>query len=153
MAWFEDALATAIKAAPEGLSVSISYYVTDTPVVIDDGASASSDKDADEAGAVNKHTGRPNLPNIVKEFCNDEGTVAIAGTWTHPGVWTVRRRSLCVIMQLAVPSPSTATSAARSLRASWRSFAARRLARRYTSTRRRTGQFSFVLYVIVIVCS
>ncbi|KAI0730760.1 ferric reductase NAD binding domain-containing protein [Earliella scabrosa] len=78
LSWFEDALATAIKAAPEGLSVSVSYYVTDTPVVIDDGASASSDKDADEAGAVTKHSGRPNLPNIVKAFCNDEGTVAIA---------------------------------------------------------------------------
>ena len=76
LAWFADALATAVKNAPEGLSVSVSCYVTD-------GKSTAAADEADDAsvhkqGTVERHTGRPDLPDVVKTFCSESGTVAIA---------------------------------------------------------------------------
>ncbi|KAI0730785.1 ferric reductase NAD binding domain-containing protein [Earliella scabrosa] len=77
LSWFEDVLDNTIKALPEGLSVSISYHVTDVPAIVNDDASTASEKGAGEADAVTKHTGRPNLPSIVKELCAEEGAVAV----------------------------------------------------------------------------
>ena len=81
LAWFEDALAAAVKSAPEGLSVSISYYVTDSKAA--DGASEVDDASVEKQGAVTRHTGRPDLPSVVKAFCSEVGTVAIASTSLH----------------------------------------------------------------------
>ena len=76
LTWFEDALAAAVKDAPENLTVSISYYVTDNKVA--DGVSDTDDVSVEKQGAVARHTGRPDLPAVVKAFCSEVGTVAIA---------------------------------------------------------------------------
>ncbi|KAI0356232.1 hypothetical protein OH77DRAFT_1401654 [Trametes cingulata] len=77
LTWFDDVLTGAVKAAPEGLSVTVSYYVTDVTLSPDD-ASSKSEKSALSEGALTKYNGRPVLPEIVKEFCDEEGTVAVA---------------------------------------------------------------------------
>ena len=77
LAWFADALSAAVKDAPKGLSVSVSCYVTDeksTAATADEADDASVHKQ----GTVERHTGRPDLPDVVKTFCLESGTVAIA---------------------------------------------------------------------------
>ncbi|KAI0675049.1 ferric reductase NAD binding domain-containing protein [Trametes maxima] len=77
LTWFEDVLSSAIKAAPQGLSVSISYYVTDLETVEDD-TSSKSEKSALSEGAVTRFNGRPALKDIVSSICDEEGAVGIA---------------------------------------------------------------------------
>ncbi|KAI0645443.1 ferric reductase NAD binding domain-containing protein [Trametes meyenii] len=77
LTWFEDVLSSAIKAAPQGLSVSVSYYVTDTGSTGDD-TSAKSEKSTPSEGAIVVYNGRPALKEIISEFCNEGGTAGIA---------------------------------------------------------------------------
>ena len=80
ISWFHDAISTAMKTAPEQLSIDVSYYVTDTTTTIDDDASVQSEKSRLRGGGVSRNTGRPRLHAVVKEFCAEKGTVAIAST-------------------------------------------------------------------------
>ncbi|KAI9068058.1 hypothetical protein FKP32DRAFT_1642960 [Trametes sanguinea] len=76
LSWFEDVLQAAIEAAPEDVSTTVSYYITaGTPVASDDKSSAD-EKSA--TGQITKEDGRPVLKDIVKEFCDAEGTVGIS---------------------------------------------------------------------------
>ncbi|KAI0769659.1 ferric reductase NAD binding domain-containing protein [Trametes elegans] len=77
LVWFDDVLSAAVKGAPEGLSVSVSYYITDGNLTLDD-VSSKSEKDALMDGTLTKYSGRPDLLYIVREFSNEEGTVGIA---------------------------------------------------------------------------
>ncbi|PIL24730.1 hypothetical protein GSI_12616 [Ganoderma sinense ZZ0214-1] len=78
LSWFDNVISSAIKAAPEQLSIDVSYYVTDTTATLDDGASIESEKSKPGGGGVSRNTGRPHLHAVVKEFCGEQGTVAIA---------------------------------------------------------------------------
>ncbi|PIL27829.1 transporter [Ganoderma sinense ZZ0214-1] len=79
LSWFDDVISRAIKARPEQLSIDVSYYVTSDPTAtVDDGASVQSGKSKPEGAGVSRSSGRPHLPTIVKDFCTDHGTVAIA---------------------------------------------------------------------------
>ena len=80
ISWFDDAISTAMKTAPEQLSIDVSYYVTDT--TIDDDASVQSEKSKLRCGGVSRNTGRPRLHAVVKEFCAEKGTVAIASAFS-----------------------------------------------------------------------
>ena len=82
LSWFDDVMAKAVQGAPEWLSVSLSYYVTDEAAAVDDNASMSAKSEANAVadGLVSHHAGRPNIANIVKEFCAQSGTVAITST-------------------------------------------------------------------------
>ena len=93
LSWFDEVISSALKAKPEELSIDISYYVTNdkTAAAIDDDASVKSGKNKPEGHGTSLNCGRPQLHAIVKEFCADEGTVAIAGAF--PGrffSWTLR---------------------------------------------------------------
>ncbi|KAI0633332.1 ferric reductase NAD binding domain-containing protein [Trametes polyzona] len=77
LSWFEDVLATTIRSAPEGLSIIVSCYTTDSLVGVDD-ASSSEEKSTTSEGPLTKNNGRPALQQIVKEFCDEEGAVGIA---------------------------------------------------------------------------
>ncbi|RPD73308.1 hypothetical protein L226DRAFT_107589 [Lentinus tigrinus ALCF2SS1-7] len=79
LSWFDDILSRAVKSAPEGLMVSVSYYVTDGSTIIDDAASTSTkDEKVVADDVISKHAGRPILSGIIKEFCAEQGTVAVA---------------------------------------------------------------------------
>ncbi|RDX54024.1 hypothetical protein OH76DRAFT_1057624 [Lentinus brumalis] len=80
LSWFNSVLSEAVKGAPEGVSVSVTHYVTDLAALIDDGASTETKSETSTGtdDIIAKHSGRPDLPCIVREFCADPGTVAIA---------------------------------------------------------------------------
>ena len=83
LSWFNDFISIAVKAAPEQLSVDVLYYVTDTTAAVDDGASIQSEKSKLGCRGVSKSSGRrPQLRTIVKDFCTEEGTVAIASAFS-----------------------------------------------------------------------
>ena len=83
LSWFDEVISSALKAKPEELSIDISYYVTNdkTAATIDDGASIQSGKSKLEGQGTSRNCGRPQLHAIVKEFCAEEGTVAIASAF------------------------------------------------------------------------
>lgn len=58
----------------------MAYYVTDVAAPIDDGASSETKSETNTGtdDMIAKHSGRPDLADIVREFCADPGTVAIA---------------------------------------------------------------------------
>ena len=62
----------------------MSYYVTDVAAdasVVQPASSVDDSKDdASEKDASVTHTGRPPLPAIIKDICEQSGTVAIACT-------------------------------------------------------------------------
>ncbi|KAI0329178.1 hypothetical protein GY45DRAFT_1253334 [Cubamyces sp. BRFM 1775] len=77
LSWFEDVLAATVKGGSGDLSVSISYYITGTSTAAPDETSSISEKSEVEH-AVTKEYGRPVLRDIVKEFCDEAGSVGIA---------------------------------------------------------------------------
>ena len=79
LAWFEYTLARALADAPAGLAVSVAYYVTDADAKIIKSDEKSGEED--EEDAVTRHWGRPDLPALVKAYCAEPGTVAVASTW------------------------------------------------------------------------
>ena len=83
LSWFDEVISSALKATPKELSIDVSYYVTNdkTAAAIDDGASVQSGKSKLEGHGSSRNCGRPQLHAIVKEFCAEEGTVAIASAF------------------------------------------------------------------------
>ena len=78
LSWFDDVISSAVKAAPERLAISISYYVTDVTEAVEDDVSVKSDKTEECAHGISKHSGRPLLGDIIRDYCEDAGIVAVA---------------------------------------------------------------------------
>ncbi|KAI1791776.1 hypothetical protein LXA43DRAFT_1094126 [Ganoderma leucocontextum] len=76
LSWFDEVISSAVKAAPEQLSIDVSYYVSDAAAA--DGASVQSGKGKLGGRGVSRGSGRPHLHTIVKDFCAEQGTVAVA---------------------------------------------------------------------------
>ncbi|KAI1783527.1 ferric reductase NAD binding domain-containing protein [Ganoderma leucocontextum] len=76
LSWFDEVISSAVQAAPEQLSIDVSYYVSDTAAA--DGASVQSGKGQLGGRGVSRGSGRPQLHAIVKDFCAEQGTVAVA---------------------------------------------------------------------------
>ena len=118
LSWFEDVLADAVSAAPAGFSVSIAYYVTDGKVTDTDDTSETSDAlKADKESSIVRQAGRPDLQAIVKEFCAETGTVAIASTFALD-LRKVETRLTLSYLQPVVLNRSTRMSVPRSQTAS-----------------------------------
>ena len=81
LSWFEDVVAEAIRTAPDGLSVTASYYVTEGGPSKADDASEDSDEKSHKESPVSQHTGRPDIFSIVQGFCGELGTAAVASTY------------------------------------------------------------------------
>ena len=97
LSWFDDVISDAMKATPEQLSIDVSFYVTDTTAAVDDGASVQSEQSKLGGDRVSRSTGRPQLHAVVKDFCAEEGTVAIASASSH-------------VLSLSIPSFADAIS-------------------------------------------
>ena len=80
LTWFEDVLSTAAKGSSGDLSASISYHITGTPATTTDEASSVSEKSGLEQ-VVTKDYGRPVLRDIINGFCDEAGSVGIAGKY------------------------------------------------------------------------
>ena len=78
LSWFDDVISSAVKTAPERLAISVSYYVTDVTDAVEDDVSVKSDRTEECARGISKHSGRPLLGDIVRDYCEDAGTVAVA---------------------------------------------------------------------------
>ena len=80
LTWFEDVLSTAAKGSSGDISVKISYYIPGTPATPTDEESSGSEKSGLEQ-AVTKDYGRPVLRGIINGFCDEAGSVGIAGKY------------------------------------------------------------------------
>ena len=80
LTWFEDVLSAAAKQSSRTLSVNISYHITGTSATITDEASSMSEKSGLEQ-AVTKDYSRPVLRDIISGFCDEAGSVGIAGEY------------------------------------------------------------------------
>ena len=67
-----------MKAAPERLEVNVSYYVTNVTAALEDDTSVKSGKSEESVRDISKHSGRPVLGDIVRDYCEEAGTVAVA---------------------------------------------------------------------------
>ncbi|KAI0794429.1 ferric reductase NAD binding domain-containing protein [Fomes fomentarius] len=78
--WFEEVLRNAVESSPEGLSVVVSYHITCATIIADDDASSiTSGKTSSAEPLIPKHSSRPDVRSIVKEYCAKEGRLAVAG--------------------------------------------------------------------------
>lgn len=81
--WFEEVLRNAVESAPQGLSVVVSYHITCATIIADDDASSiTSGKASSAEPLIPKHSNRPDVRSIVREYCAKEGRLAVAGAFS-----------------------------------------------------------------------
>ncbi|KAF7789874.1 hypothetical protein EIP86_000822 [Pleurotus ostreatoroseus] len=74
LSWFEAVLEDAIGRSPKEMSISIAYYVT--AATVDDHVGGKDESDPPHT--ISRHLGRPDLGLIVRQFCNESGSAAVA---------------------------------------------------------------------------
>ena len=69
-----------MSRSPKEMSISIAYYVT--AATVDDFVEGKDESDPPHT--ISKHSGRPDLALVVRQFCNEPGNAAVAGRFYHP---------------------------------------------------------------------